>query len=219
MGAYKQMSLLVGDLYTTARNLGYPESSICVLSGDIGSLQSLFPETYSNLLSCRHNRDRRSPIEYGQDLVASWLFEDYLMKELSDAGLIIEGAGADKNREVLPNTKVSSSCDCVVSYQGRQRGLEIMNDYTGWWRKKHQIDLRDQKFNKIVRTRSIFLGVSNSDNSYVLIDDISSFPSKFIQAHAPYGFKPAYQLQITEDDLMILNFKILATKIKGLILK
>ena len=141
------------------------------------------------------------------------------MKELTGAGLNIEGAGADKNREILPNTKVSSSSDCTVSYQGRQRGLEIMNDYTGWWKKTHHIDLRDQKYNKIVRTNAIFLGVSNSDNSYVLIDDMASFPSKFIQAHAPYGFKPAYQLTITDANLCPLDFKALATQIKGLILK
>lgn len=212
------MTLLVGDLLTTARNLGYPESSICVLSGDVNELRHRFPETYSNLISCGHNKDKRSPIEYGQDLVASWLFEDYLMNELSAVGLHVEAAGADKNREILPYTKVSSSSDCLVSYQGRKRCLEIMNDYTGWWRRTHQIDLRDQKYNKIAETHSIFLGISNSDNSYILIGDISSFPSQFIQEHAPYGNKPAYRLSITERDLSNLDFKVLSEKIKGLVL-
>lgn len=219
MGAFSGMSQLLGDLVPIAKSLNYPDSSICVLSGDMDTLQESFPDTYSNLLSCRHNRDRRTPIEYGQDLVASWLFEDYLMRELTIAGLNIEGAGADKNREILPNTKVSSSSDSTVSFQGRQRGLEIMNDYTGWWRKTHHIDLRDQKYNKIVKTKSIFLGISNSDNSYVLIDSMADFPSKFIQAHAPYGFKPAYQLTIRDDNMSPLDFKVLASQIKGLILK
>jgi len=215
MGAYSGMSQLLGDLVPIAKKLNYPESSIAVLKGDMQELQDKHPQTYSNLLSCRHNRDRRSPLEYGQDLVASWLFEDYLMKELSEAGLSISGAGADKNREILPNVKVSSSSDCEVTYKGKSKGLEIMNDYTGWWRKTHHIDLRDQKYSKIVRTESMFLGVSNSDNTYVLIKKMANFPSKFIQAHAPYGFKPAYQLTITDEDLKPLDFKAIATQIKG----
>ena len=219
MGAYSGMSQLLGDLVPIANSLNYPESSITVLKGDMQELQIKHPQTYNNLLSCRHNRDRRTPLEYGQDLVASWLFEDYLMRELTIAGLNIEGAGADKNREILPNTKVSSSSDSMVSFQGKQRCLEIMNDYTGWWRKTHHIDLRDQKYNRIVKKNSIFLGISNSDNSYVLINSMADFPSKFIQAHAPYGFKPAYQLTITDDILSPLDFKVLASQIKGYILK
>lgn len=218
MGAYSGMSQLLGDLVPIAKSLNYPESSITVLKGDMLELQTKHPQTYNNLLSCRHNRDRRTPLEYGQDLVASWLFEDYLMKELSDAGLAISGAGADKNREILPNVKVSSSSDCEVTYKGVTRGLEIMNDYTGWWKKTHHIDLRDQKYSKIVRTNSLFLGVSNSDNTYVLIDKMATFPSKFIPAHAPYGFKPAYQLTITDEDLKPLDFSTIATQIKGYLL-
>lgn len=34
----------------------------------------IYPDTFSNLNSCGHNRDARTAIEYGQDLVASWLF-------------------------------------------------------------------------------------------------------------------------------------------------
>ena len=145
MGAYNGMSQLLGDLVPIAESLNYPESSISVLRGDMQELQEKHPQTYNNLMSCRHNRDTRTPLEYGQDLVASWLFEDYLMKKLSEVGLAIAGAGADKNREILPNVKVSASSDCEVSYQGKTRGLEVMNDYTGWWKKTHHIDLRDQK--------------------------------------------------------------------------
>ena len=141
-----------------------------------------------------------------------------LMNELAKAGLSIAGAGADKNREILPNVKVSSSSDCEVTYKGRTRGLEIMNDYTGWWKKTHHIDLRDQKYSKIVRTESLFLGVSNSDNTYVLIEKMSTFPSKFIAAHAPYGFKPAYQLTITDKDLKPLDFSAIANQIKSYLL-
>ena len=217
MGAFIQMTNLVGNLLTLANELNYPESSKCILSGDENRLKILFPQTYSNLMSCGHHRDNRSPMEYGMDLVASWLFEDYLIKELTNVGLLITGDGADKNREVLPNTKVSASSDCVVSHNDRTRGLEIMNDYTCWWRRTHKIDLRDQKYNKIARTNSIFLGISNADNTYILIDKICDFPAKFIASHKPYGYKPAYQLTITDADLKPLDFNILANNIKALL--
>lgn len=218
MGAYSGMSQLLGDLVPISKSLNYPESSITVLKGDLRELQEKHPQIYANLLSCRHNRDTRTPLEYGQDLVASWLFEDYLMKNLSDAGLAISGAGADKNREILPNVKVSASSDCEVSYNGKTRGLEIMNDYTGWWKRTHHIDLRDQKYTKIVRTNSLFLGVSNSDNTYVLIEKMAEFPSKFIPSHMPYGYKPAFQLTISNNDLKPLDFSAIATQIKSYLL-
>ena len=90
MGAYKNMLGLYSDLLEKARSYGYPESSICILSGDESKLKSEFPDTFSNLNSCKHNRDSRTAIEYGQDLVASWLFEDYLMENLQIAGMSIE---------------------------------------------------------------------------------------------------------------------------------
>jgi hypothetical protein len=217
MGAFIEMTNLVGNLTTVATEFNYPESTKCILSGDENRLRIEFPQTYSNLMSCNHHRDNRSPIEYGRDLVASWLFEDYLINELTKVGLSIIGAGADKNREVLPNTKVSSSSDCIVSYNGKRRGLEIMNDYTGWWKKTNKIDLRDQKYNKIDRTNSIFLGISNSDNTYILINKISDYPSKFIPAHGPYGFKPAYRVTITDADLKPLDFETIANQIKTLL--
>ena len=73
-GAFQHMSSLCHDLAGKARSYGYPESSICILLGDETRLRPEYPDTFSNLNSCGHNRDARTAIEYGQDLVASWLF-------------------------------------------------------------------------------------------------------------------------------------------------
>lgn len=218
MGAFQQLSALLGDLTPIAKKLNYPDPSICVLGGDINELQKSFPDTYENLMTCGHNRDSRSPILYGQDLVASWLYEDYLMHELKSAGLDIVGAGADKNREILPNTRVSTDSDCLVSFNGKQKGLELMNDHKGFWKKTHKCHLRDQKYNKIFRTGSIFLGVSTSDNTYFITDDISSVPSKYLPVH-PLWHKPAQELTITTADLRPIDYKSIAEQIKGMLMR
>ena len=214
MGAFKHMVNLEPNLLEKARNFHYPESSVCVLSGDESRLETEFPEAYSNLQSCRHNRDRRTPMEYGQDLVASWLFEDYLMDELQKAGITIERAGADKKREVLPNTKVSSSRDCLVSYRGKTRQLELMSDYTGYWSKNGKMELRDSKFTKMQRSGSLFLGVSIVDNKYILLDMKGEFESEYIPSYALYGFKPAYSIKLPKSSMKDLQFFQLAAEIK-----
>ena len=75
MGAFQYLSRLHLDLVEKARLYGYPESSICILEGDEKRLQSKYAEIFLNLNSCKHNRESRTVLEYGQDLVSSWLFE------------------------------------------------------------------------------------------------------------------------------------------------
>lgn len=217
MGAYKHMLGLYPDLVEKAKSYNYPESSVCILKGNELELQQQFPETYNNLLSCRHNRDTRTPFEYGQDLVASWLFEDFLMENLTNAGLVVSAAGADKTREVLPHTKVSSSSDCVVSYNGKERLLELMSDYTGYWAKNGKIELRDAKFKKMQDSKSLFLGVSTMDNKFILLDIGEDFESKFIPSYFLYGYKPAYSIKLPKESMKSLDFTQLATDIKQMI--
>ena len=218
MSAFAQLSARLGDLTVIARGLNYPLSSICVLSGDMNALEKDFPETAINLKSCFHNMDDRPAIEYGRDLVASWIYEDYLMLELHKAGLEIKGAGADKNREILRNNKVSTDSDCLVSYNGRERGLELMNDHKGFWESYHKFHLRDNKYQKVLDTKSIFLGVSTFNGTYFLIDDISAFPSKFIPYHFRWH-KPAQELTIPRDALKPVDFNQIAQDIKAMLSK
>ena len=217
MGAYTGMKALLGDLIPIAANLQYPDSSICILEGDIDSLQRNFPQTYSNLLSCRHNRDNRSPIKYGQDLVASWIYEDYLIGELSKCGLSIERAGTDWKREVLANRNVSSASDCLVKLGNRTRKLEIMNDYKGYWHRYGRIDLRDDKYEKLVRENAIFIGVSLPESEFIILDFSKKTNAIYIASHISYGGKPAYQIKIDENRLKKASLQDMAETIKGIL--
>ena len=216
MGAFTGMTALLGNLVPIAERLGYPESSICVLKGDIDVLEKEFPKTCSNLTGCKHNSDNRAPIQYGKDLVASWIYEDFLMEQLKLVGITIEGAGADKNREILAHAKVSDASDCLVTYNGKSRKLEIMNDYKGYWANNRCLDLRDAKYEKLSRENSIFLGVAPLHKKYLILDFSEKIEATFIPHHQPYGFKPVYQVPISQDALKELDFTRIANEVLGL---
>ncbi len=202
MGAFRELPHFIGEsLSNLAIQLKYSDSNILILNGEINELQARFPDVYENILSCRHNRDSRTPLEYAQDLVASWLFEDYLIEKLKDAGLLITHAGADKDREILSHRRVSASSDSSVSYNGKNRLLEIMTDYTGFWNKNGLIHLRDSKYKKLEQSNSLFIGFSTKDSSYVLYDFANKIDADYISYHYPYGGKPAYAVKINKNDL------------------
>ena len=133
MGAFEYLNNFYDcGLINKAIELNYSESNKVILSGDDIKLKNNYPVVYENLKSCGHNRDSRTIMQYGQDLVASWIFEDDLLKKLITLGLSIEGAGADRERQILTNSRVSSSSDFLISLNGREVKLELMTDYSGY---------------------------------------------------------------------------------------
>lgn len=200
MGAYTgSQSFFKYPLVEVAQNLGYSEDNLLILQGNIQALQNQFPETYQNIMSCRHHRDNRTPLEYAQDLVASWLVEDSFLEVLNSNGLCAELDGADHNRRILANVRTSASSDFIVSYNGCSRKLELMNDYTGYWARTGSLDLRDSKYQSLTTEQSLFLAVSITTKEFALYDFSEEIPARFIPSHYPYGGKPAYQISITSD--------------------
>ena len=166
------------------------------MEGDLQKLREQFSETYENLCSCTHQADQRSPLKYGQDLVASWLVEDVFLRVFWAAGLDASLDGADQGRKVLSNVKTSSSSDFSVSCNGYSRKLELMNDYTGFWARSHKMHLRDNKYLKMQREQSLFLAVSMATREFALLDFTEEIPARLIPHHIPYGNKPAYELSL-----------------------
>lgn len=114
MGAFTELaSFLKEDLSMAARRLNYSEELIHILEGRDAEVERAYPAVYSNIVSCRHNRDGRTPFDYARDLIASWIFEDYLIQQIKLAGIDIVHAGADRKREILPSNRVSSASDCI----------------------------------------------------------------------------------------------------------
>jgi hypothetical protein len=172
-----------------AKELGYDESNILLLSGEETLLKKRYPKVYNRLLSCVHQRDSRTPFEYGRDLVASWVFEDCVIQSLQDSGLDVKHNGADKNRKILQDEQVMSDSDAVIHINGKDIPIEIMCDYTGFWSHHGIIDLRDNKYQKLKKTNSLFLGFSTTDDILITIDFSKEIKVNYIQSHKPYGGK------------------------------
>ena len=218
MGAFNQLSAYYPEgLVKKAKELNYSDSNLLILVGDEQGLKNSYPDVYANLLSCGHNKDGRSFMEYAQDLVASWVFEDDLMAQLRAGGLVIKGAGTDKDRELLATNTVSASSDCVVSWDGKSVLLELMSDYTGYWTRYGQMDLRDEKYHKLKNSSSLFLGVSTKDQKFIFLDFTANINATHIPSHKPYGGKPAYQIKLNGASLLPFNIGQLVKLIKSTI--
>lgn len=198
MGAYEGLTEFFGaNLCNIAEELGYSDDNICVLSGDIVTLQRLFPDTYSAISSCRYNKDGRTPIEYAKDVVASWLFEDYLVEAFSRLDRSLELAGGDRERVLLHNSKVSSASDCAYISNGRRLKVEIMNSYTPFWRTRKCLHLRDNKYRQLCTDRGVLLCVDMNNASFAIVDFTKNAPpARRIPNYWLYGGKTAYEVSL-----------------------
>lgn len=207
MGAYTYLNqFFPGGLVERAKQACYDKDNILILQGDEAALRTNYPQTYGNILSCKHQRDGRSPMEYARDLVASWLFEDFIIEKINESGMQTDAAGADKQRKILPGSKVSAASDFIVSYNGKKKQLELVNDYTGYWQEKGKMELRDDKYLKLANAGSLLLGVSLTNYSYFLLDFSKKISADYIKSHYPYGGKPAYSIPLGKNLLIPFTF-------------
>lgn len=191
--------LLGRDIAEQAQLLDYSRENLLILQSDEQTLRAEFPEAYRNLLSCVHQRDGRTPMAYGQDLVASWVVEDWVLDLLRCAGCQVWGAGADRERRVLPNSKVGSASDFRVHLDQSSFPMEFMCDYTGFWRRSHVLHLRDSKFLRLKQEGAVFLGVDALGRRAILLDFRRPVPgAQFLPSHRPYGGKPAWAVPCPE---------------------
>lgn len=210
MGAYTGLNTFFkGKLCDYAAAYKYDESNILILKNDVNDLKNRYPQIYSNILSCQHHSDRRTPIQYAQDLVASWIFEDYFLHEMKSSNFDISLSGSDRSRLILQNTKTTTNSDYVItSKSGNKISIELVNDYTVFWARTHKLHLRDNKYNQLKRNKCLLLAVSLSDQmqKYALFDFRKDIPATYIAKHRPYGYKPAYEINIPSS--MMGNFSI-----------
>lgn len=155
----------------------------------------------------KYKRDRRTPLEYGCELVLGWLMEDYVLSLLEGGGMHVRSSGCDRKREFLNSSKVSTDSDAEVVHDGVMRKLEMVFDYSLYWRRWGRIDFRDDKFEKIKSERSMVLGVSVSDASgFVYCPEVhAGLAVKYIKNHPPYGNKPARSVAGVDDLLVGLE--------------
>lgn len=203
MGAFYGVSRFFGKpLDKVAAELMYTDDNILILSGKETELKERYPDIYSNMMSCRHQADGRPSLEYAKDLVASWLIEDYFSTILQSHYYSLELSGADRNRKILPSARTSASSDYLIRTNDISIKLELMNDYTGFWRKTHKLHLRDNKYIQLKKSGSLFIAIATPSSEFALYDFRETIPARYIPEHRSYGGKPVYELDIPSSMLI-----------------
>ena len=161
-----------------ASNLHYHQSNIYILQDKFDLLEKEFPSIYQNLLSCSHNKDKRTYKEYAQDLVSSWIFEDTLLSYLSKAKLDVILKGADKERIILSHTKIETTSDYLVRKEEKERFVELINSYTPYWVNNKRIDLRDNKYLKMKAKNVLLLCIDVYSNIFYIVEPLADFQNQ-----------------------------------------
>lgn len=220
MGAYHNASqLLPKPVLAMSREFNYSKENYLILSRQSKQLQKEFKQTWENIQSCVYCADGREPIEYARDLVASWVVEDYFLHLLTEAGCQAAVAGADRNRAVLPCCQTGADCDFQVRLDGQTFHVEFLCDYTGYWRRTGHVDLRDGKYKKLRSQQALALGVDAQQRQAILLDFRQNVPGvRRVEAHKPYGGKPAYMVPCLEAEFFLLSPEELAKQFRSTLL-
>ncbi len=201
-----------------AKKMGYSEDNILILEDNVDKLKIDYQDVYENLKSCKHNRDSRTEIEYAQDLICSWIFEDYLIFNLKLNGLDAELSGSDSERKILKSSAVSSKSDLVVKGYKKKIYIELVNDYRGYWLKYNKVDLRDDKYLYIKNLSSdndktFLLGIDFCNKKFFLFDINNNQDVKYEPFHYAYK-KPAYSINLKNTIYYDFSFEKICNEIK-----
>lgn len=210
---YNSLSKLFNkELSCIAQEYGYSNSNIYILKNDFKKLQLEYPNSWVALQSCKHQRDQRTIEEYAKDLVSSWVYEDTILKYLKK-NFNIQLSGADKKREILPNTKVSTDSDFCIEKDSKIFSIELVNSYTNYWKEYQRIDLRDNKFEQLKNKQALLVCIDIYNKEFYLIDLKKENENiKYISYHKPYG-KPAYQIHLNSNIPFFFSIKNLIEKL------
>jgi hypothetical protein len=121
------------QIIAVMKQFGYSDENFAIMSGDLNYLQQYSPDLFNELaFRTRGRTDTRNKLQYYQDLVAGWIYEDIVRAviEKQDKDLKIELNGADSAREVKVR-KVTNDADYKVIYKGKELLLELVMSHTG----------------------------------------------------------------------------------------
>jgi hypothetical protein len=143
-------------------------------------------------------KDGRSSAEYGLSLIYGWLIEDIIVKWLSDNNLTVNKIGADSQRQFLKAKSITTDLDIEVinPATGKSEKFDIYNDSRDYWVKNNKMDIRENKWNALVKHSAAMLCISSA--GFAIIDTTSSHT----MAQNPlWGGKMAATIQGVKDSL------------------
>lgn len=121
------------------------------------------------------NKDSRTSVEYGIDLIYGWLAEDMVAQFLTKNGFGVKRTGVDSERKFLKSSQIKSDLDISVLHQGVWKQFDIYFDSNGYWYKYNKIDIRESKWKELQRSNAGMLCVSNYGFTIVHSDSEHTF--------------------------------------------
>lgn len=204
-GKINALKLLLSSLNTNFESLlakyttqSFPQTKISKhkLFSEV-LISNMVSEKHANYMeekcgSLSHFRDRRTGVEYGADLILGWIAEDALLQKLKSLGEDVTLGGEDRYREFLSAIKISTGPDITIKRRSEKlRKIELMCDWKETWKIKKHIDLRDNKYNKLINEGSLFIGLAPLSNQGFALDfskHQSGWVNEFIPAYRKEGY-------------------------------
>jgi hypothetical protein len=143
-------------------------------------------------------RDKRTPVEYGYDLIYGWLMEDIAIKFLEREGLEVERTGADATRVFLKERQISSFSDIKI----KDKYFDITFDTTDSWWGTNSLDIRLSKWNEL---RSVGGGIICFSQAGVTVIDVSKEEDTGVWLNPAWGFKEAVSIGNMRSKVMSPN--------------
>lgn len=143
-------------------------------------------------------RDKRTPVEYGYDLIYGWLMEDIAIKFLERGGLEVERTGVDATRVFLKERQISSFSDVKIG----DKYFDITFDTTEMWTGTNSLDIRLSKWNAL---RSVGGGILCFSPAGVAVIDVSKEEDTGVWLNPAWGFKEAVSVGNMRSKVMSPN--------------
>ena len=210
------------DLSELATRFGYPaDTKELILSDNEADFRKKYYQTYYTLLTCKSQKDSRTPFEYGKDIATMWLIEDFAMFKLQEHGINVRRNGVDKGRKILKSGDINGSSDFIVTDGDKDVKIEFVTDFTRFWEKARKIDFRNSKYENMVENGSVLFGLAFDTNNkdykkYLLLENLGKYDHIHYDEH-PVWKKPANRVFFNSNEVKNLDWDEIANRIKEII--
>lgn len=124
------------------------------------------PETIkilSEVGNISFTKDARTAAAYAYDLIIGWFVEDIIIAYLENQGFTVIKIGADADRRFLKQGSIKSDLDIEIfnPKTGEKERFDIYFDSNGYWAKYDKIDIRESKWNTLVKNNAAMICLSN----------------------------------------------------------
>ena len=216
MGAYEGLSkYFANGVINKANELGYGEFLMSILKGDVETLEQKYNSVWNELKKCEYHIENKTSIEFGRDMISTWILEDCIIGTLKNSGLNITYGKDYITRKKFTNRPDTIDNSVTVNTSENIFNLIIRCDYTGAWSKTGTLILRESQYKKIKDKKMVLLGLSTIDNKLILLNHTSLSDVKYIESYTPYYGKPVYEINIPNSSIHTFTIPTMIKEIKN----